>query len=72
MEKTDAFLHISVSLECPHCATDIDLMDISELTDEGHLQKTVFNDTFWGIKDLDAEIECHECKNTINVGEVIW
>jgi len=71
MKKVKGHIEISVIVECPYCLSDIDLFHEDELTEEGYLQKILFNGD-WGVDDLNAKIECPDCSENFLIGEIIW
>ena len=63
MHKAIATLNVSVEIECPHCENLIDLFDLDDMRDDGHLWEIIER---WrvnnGWKNVNEEITCPECK----------
>lgn len=69
-KKIEAFIHLQILCDCPHCDEQVDLMEIQELTCEGMLHRVAFQEPFWGNEDANLEVECTECRKEFKVGRI--
>lgn len=72
MKKTNGELFIKIIIDCPHCEACIDLTEITELIDDGFIYWKCLDGDSFGCEDVDAEIDCPECKKEISIGEITW
>ena len=72
MKKVDGSLNISAIVECPHCDNTIDLFDIMELRDDGHIYSKLLSNDRFGTDDFGEVITCPDCKNDFKVGAICW
>ena len=63
----NAILNICLFVECPHCAADIDLMQMDHDW-EYFFSKCIFNTDEYNIQG--TEIECPECEKCFVIGKI--
>lgn len=70
MKKANASLRISIDIECPHCESDINLLDHSQMTDDGHIFNYALTDEQWGCKGFNESFECPECEKEFLIEDI--
>jgi C4-type Zn-finger protein len=73
MKNATAEIHLSMNVECPHCEDDINLLELTELTDDGWIyNKTMPDDRTWGCEDFRYKLQCPSCKENFMIKDVIY
>ena len=71
MKKTNANIRLEINVECPHCEEYINLLDLTEMTDDGYIHHRCLRDEErWGCKEFNETIECPECKKEFMIEDV--
>ena len=80
MNTVKAILSLEVNVDCPHCGTDIDLMNEDETADhdhneEGAVIKQACPDGYW-IDEHEKfsvdDVTCTNCRESFNVKGLDW
>lgn len=62
MKKASANISLEITVECPYCECDINLLDDNSMTDDGHIYNAAMDDKKgWGCKDFNEKFECPKC-----------
>lgn len=71
MKKTNADIGISINVECPYCEEYINLLELTEMTDDGYIYSACFrDDEKWGCNGFNEKIECPECKKEFMIENI--
>lgn len=73
--SVSANLVIKVSVDCPGCGCEIDLVKDTRLNQDGYVFQETISDEAWN-KDsserLDTDCMCPKCKTEFRIKGVVW
>jgi len=75
MEKIEASLYISISVQCPECYKNIELLTDTDLNDDGWLMRQACPDEGpWSDahEKFECSTNCPECGAKLNVKGIDW
>lgn len=70
MKKTNAELRLSIDVECPHCESDINLLEHNSMTDDGYIYNMALGDSHWGCKGFNENFNCPDCGNEFIIEDI--
>ncbi|WP_263079271.1 hypothetical protein [Endozoicomonas sp. Mp262] len=74
MEPVKPTLVIELNVDCPECGHTFDLVNDTDLNEEGWLLDQVLPDTAWidAHKEFECDTHCPECSAEFEVKGVDW
>jgi len=73
-EPVKPFLSIKLIIDCPECAHHFDLIQDTDLNEEGWLLNQVLPETSWidAHNNFKCSATCPECSVTFDVAGIEW
>ena len=72
MKEANASINLEINVNCIHCDEYIDLLELTEMTDDGFIYYACLGNEQWGCDDFNEEVECPQCKKYFKVKTIDW
>jgi len=75
LKTTMARMNIEINVDCPYCEYHFDILEETELNDEGYVLSQATPDGLWGDAHREfelEEVECPECDRVFTVKQLEW
>lgn len=67
MEAVEGTIKIAATILCPHCDTQIDLLDAESLNDDLQLSRIIAEDEGAALENYQEELDCPDCFKNIQI-----